>query len=212
MEVLSHRGFWKTNDEKNTPAAFTRSFTLGFGTETDVRDWDGELVISHDPPTGMPLSFSRFCELYSRDGGGLPLALNIKSDGLASVLRAALETHALHHAFVFDMSVPDTLGYLRAGIPFYTRLSEYEPTPALLESAAGVWVDCFESEWISRENLAALLASGKRVCLVSPELHHRDHLPFWNRLAVWLDIFKQSERDRLMLCTDFPTDARECFR
>ena len=39
MMILSHRGYWK---EKNLPIAFERSFSLGFGTETDYK---GELVI-----------------------------------------------------------------------------------------------------------------------------------------------------------------------
>ena len=48
MEILSHRGYWKNEGEKNTKIAFERSFQLGFGTETDIRDYKGELVISHD--------------------------------------------------------------------------------------------------------------------------------------------------------------------
>ena len=46
MIILSHRGFWKTKDEKNTITSFKRSFDCGFGTETDLRDHDGEIVIS----------------------------------------------------------------------------------------------------------------------------------------------------------------------
>lgn len=38
MKIISHRGFWHNPSEKNTEMAFCRSFELGFGTETDVRD------------------------------------------------------------------------------------------------------------------------------------------------------------------------------
>ena len=38
MQVISHRGYWKAASEKNTQTAFKRSFSLGYGTETDVRD------------------------------------------------------------------------------------------------------------------------------------------------------------------------------
>ena len=58
MIVLSHRGYWKTAVEKNTPTAFKRSFELGFGTETDVRDRNGELVISHDMPNGSEITLA----------------------------------------------------------------------------------------------------------------------------------------------------------
>ena len=50
MKILSHRGFWREVAEKNKLVAFDYSFSLGFGTETDVRDFGGELVISHDIP------------------------------------------------------------------------------------------------------------------------------------------------------------------
>ncbi|MEL6681407.1 MAG: hypothetical protein AAFQ09_02035, partial [Pseudomonadota bacterium] len=50
MIVISHRGYWKTAEEKNTKTAFERSFSLGYGTETDFRDLDRQLVIAHDPP------------------------------------------------------------------------------------------------------------------------------------------------------------------
>jgi glycerophosphoryl diester phosphodiesterase len=45
MKIMSHRGYWRGEDEKNTTTAFSRSFDLGFGTETDVRDALGQLVI-----------------------------------------------------------------------------------------------------------------------------------------------------------------------
>ena len=48
MIILSHRGYWKDVNEKNQQVSFERSFSLGFGTETDIRDYKGELVISHD--------------------------------------------------------------------------------------------------------------------------------------------------------------------
>jgi len=41
MLVISHRGYWKELAEKNRPIAFERSFALGFGTETDIRDYKG---------------------------------------------------------------------------------------------------------------------------------------------------------------------------
>ncbi|GBQ86613.1 hypothetical protein AA14337_3370 [Acetobacter malorum DSM 14337] len=53
MQILSHRGFWHTPEEKNSRAAIKRSFKEGFGLETDVRDLlfegDSQIVVSHDP-------------------------------------------------------------------------------------------------------------------------------------------------------------------
>ena len=48
MKILAHRGAWNTSDEKNTVLAIKRAFCHGWGIETDVRDYCGKLVISHD--------------------------------------------------------------------------------------------------------------------------------------------------------------------
>ena len=50
IQIISHRGFWKNDEEKNTLEAFQKSFSNGFGIETDIRDLDGRIVISHDVP------------------------------------------------------------------------------------------------------------------------------------------------------------------
>ena len=50
MQIISHRGFWKSKNEQNTIISFQRSFENGFGIETDIRDLNGKLVISHDIP------------------------------------------------------------------------------------------------------------------------------------------------------------------
>jgi len=205
MIVLSHRGYWKTADEKNTEIAFRRSFDLGFGTETDVRDRLGALVISHDPPTADSMSFDDFLEIVGdRD---LPLALNIKADGLAAKVAAAMAKTKLTKWFVFDMSIPDTIQQLKAGNPVFSRASEHEAAPAFADEAAGIWLDAFNGEWWSPEMISTWTNSGKTVCIVSPDLHKRDPLPLWRILQTCS--FPQS--DRVLLCTDRPEEARGLF-
>jgi hypothetical protein len=207
MIILSHRGYWRTPAEKNTTPAFARSFQLGFGTETDLRDLAGRLVISHDPPAlGVPGAEVLF-ELHRATDAPLPLALNVKADGLQGMIKAMLERFAPPDAFVFDMSIPDTRGYLKAGIPVFTRQSEHEREPAFYAQAAGVWMDGFQEDWMSEADIARHLQRGKRVCIVSPELHGRDHHPFWDRLAQ----LTLAADPRLLLCTDRPEDARSLF-
>lgn len=205
MIVLSHRGYWKAPGEKNAEVAFRRSFDLGFGTETDVRDRAGELVVSHDPPTGGEMSFEAFLDLLGdRD---LPLALNIKADGLATAVRAAMSKRPLTKWFVFDMSVPDTLHQLAAGNPVFARQSEYEPAPALVDRAAGVWLDGFTGEWWTPETVAGWTRQGKAVCVVSPELHGREYRPAWETLHR----ASIPHPGRVLLCTDRPEEAADCF-
>ncbi len=203
MKILSHRGYWKESSEKNTDIAFRRSFSLGFGTETDVRDLQGALVISHDMPCGDEHSLSD-CLGYLGDRD-LPLALNIKADGLADVLAATMRRHEIKDWFVFDMSIPDTRAYLEIGAPVFVRLSEVEQVPVWLDRASGIWLDAFEGEWYDATLIENLIAQGKRVCVVSPELHRRPHLHCWSLLS------PLRHHEGLMLCTDFPELARAYF-
>ena len=204
MQVMSHRGYWKLPEEKNTIAAFKRSFELGFGTETDVRDLDGELVISHDPPRRGAMPLRAFFDALG--GCNLPLAINIKSDGLASALKAMINECGISNYFVFDMSVPDMRSYRDLGIPYLTRISEVEPTPTYSEDAAGVWLDAFNQTWYDETLLERLLNSHQILCVVSPELHRRPHLDTWNLLRHF------RHRQNLMLCTDLPEEAQIFFK
>ena len=50
MKIIAHRGFWKKPEKQNTLGAFYAAIKKGFGIETDVRDYKGKLVISHNVP------------------------------------------------------------------------------------------------------------------------------------------------------------------
>lgn len=208
MRILSHRGFWLEPSEKNLPEAFVRSFGDGFGTETDLRDLDGTLVISHDPPRAGAMTAERMFELHRAADPALPLALNVKADGLQPLLQPLLARFAPAEAFVFDMSIPDMLQWLKTDVPVYTRHSDVEPEPLLAERCAGIWLDGFRSDWWDAGTLERHLSAGRRVCIVSPDLHRRDHRPAWERLAAAGAL---TATDDLMLCTDFPQDAKEFF-
>ncbi len=208
MKILSHRGYWKTSEEKNTTLAFERSFSLGFGTETDVRDLAGDLVISHDMPRAGVLSASELFEIHTRKGPSLELALNIKSDGLQIPLLSLLKKFDVQNYFLFDMAIPDALTCLRHGLKCFTRQSEYERDPVFYPQAEGVWIDGFHSEWWDETLIQRHLNMGKKVCIVSPDLHRRPHLPCWDNLAGW----SICSHPALMLCTDLPEDAAELFQ
>jgi hypothetical protein len=200
VEILSHRGYWREPAEKNSRRAFARTVQTGFGTETDVRDLAGRLVVSHDPPAGEEMGWDELLAAF--EGSGLPLAVNIKADGLAPLLKRAFAGWGAPW-FAFDMSGPETVRYAREGLPFYTRHSDVEPHPILYAEAAGVWLDSFtDDQWIRAEVILNHLEAGKQVCLVSSELHGREPGPLWGRLQGLKDVAG------LMLCTDRPEDAK----
>ncbi|MDC4226495.1 MAG: hypothetical protein MPW15_20170 [Candidatus Manganitrophus sp.] len=133
--------------------------------------------------------------------------MNVKADGLHERLDQMLQAHGVDNYFVFDMALPDTFGYLKKRMPFAVRLSEYEDGKHLLKYTNTVWLDAFEREWYSIADISALLNSGKRVCVVSPELHRRSHVQLWERLAsVPAGLAKN-----LYMCTDLFEQAQEAF-
>lgn len=203
--IIAHRGLWTTSEEQNSQKAFERSFASGFGIETDLRDDRGRLVISHDPPSGRELTLDTVLTMYRDHGCPGPLALNIKADGLHQMLAASIESHPVSDWFAFDMSVPDSVVFARHGMRFFARQSEYEPMPALYEESAGVWVDSFEQEWFDDATLRAHLDAGKRVCVVSPELHDRDAESAWSIWANWPSFASPD----VIVCTDFPEELND---
>lgn len=204
MNIISHRGFWREPSEKNTIAAFRRTVADGYGTETDVRDLAGRLVVSHDPPTGGEILWSDLLDIFA--GSGLLLAVNIKADGLSAMVATAFEGRGIPW-FAFDMSVPEMIRFRRAGLRYYTRHSDVEPSPNLYDNAAGVWLDAFDDgAWFGESDIRAHLDAGKEVCVVSPELHGRDHA------AVWALLKHGGAHPALTLCTDIPDQAREYFK
>ncbi|MEY8826980.1 hypothetical protein AB9K34_00885 [Sedimentitalea sp. XS_ASV28] len=172
-----------------------------------MRDLDGRLVVSHDPPCGDVLGVDAVFSRVAAHDAGLPMALNIKSDGLQGLVSSAVARHGLTGCFVFDMAVPDAVQWLKAetGIAVFTRHSDVEAVPAFYDEAAGVWLDAFRSDWWDMDVVAAHLEAGKRVAIVSPELHGRDHRAVWTMLRE----SAVCRRDDVILCTDIPETAKE---
>lgn len=211
MQIISHRGYWKVSDEKNKINAFERSFKLGFGTETDIRDFNGELVISHDIPKSSPeelIYVDDFFKLYKSIGNNLPLALNIKSDGLQEMLKNLIIKYDISNYFVFDMSIPDTLGYMKRDIKYFSRQSDFEIIPSLYKECRGVWLDEFVNHWITPEIIEEHFKKNKFVCIVSPELHGRNNIQEW---ANYKNFITNQFSENLILCTDNPEDAKKYF-
>jgi hypothetical protein len=215
MEVLAHRGWWLQAGEKNSKAAFERALAAGYGIETDVRDCDGELVISHDMPrrtsAHRPMTLAEFLDMYAGYPGRPTLAINIKADGLQEPVQAALSAHAVSSYFVFDMSVPDTLGWLRRGMPVFTRRSEFEPGSMLDARAQGFWLDAFEAPHVRAGDVVATVKSGRRAAVVSPELHGKPHDKAWAEWREVLGALTAGERGNVLLCTDLPGEAANYF-
>jgi glycerophosphoryl diester phosphodiesterase len=197
---------WANPVEKNSFSALAQAINNDLGIETDVRDCDGVLVISHDPPSkDKVIGLDDLFSYYANSEFSPCLALNIKSDGLQDQLLKKIKEYGIENYFVFDMSVPDTLSYIKREMPFAARISEYEQEGKLLEMAQFVWLDGFGYEWYSIEFINQILARGKKIAIVSPELHGRPHSKFWSLLR------PLAGNENLYLCTDFIKEAMEFF-
>lgn len=205
MQILSHRGYWQNIQERNTKKAFERSFDSGFGTETDLRDICGKIVISHDMPNGKEISFEELLEIMQ--GRNLPLALNIKADGQIDEILRLLAKYNHTNYFTFDMSIPDMVYQLKKGAKVFTGLSDILKEPVLLDKACGVWLDAFNSDWYKQDIIDDLLIKNKSICIVSSDLHGRDTFEQWQMLKLYENI----KAEKLFLCTDKPSEALKFF-
>jgi len=206
MDIISHRGLWNNVDEKNTDIAFHNSFKNQFGTETDLRDYNGNLVISHDMADSNSITVEDFFNIYNQYPNK-PLALNIKSDGLSNNLSVLLKKHKIENYFVFDMSIPDTISYYKNGLKFFIRQSEYETNLPFYDECNGIWLDSFNSIWYDESNILFHIANNKKVCIVSSDLHKRDNYILW-KMLLEKDLYKLNA---LVLCTDLPIEAKKYF-
>jgi glycerophosphoryl diester phosphodiesterase len=208
LQLLAHRGFWNSTVKANSWHSFEQAFTNGYGIETDFRDLNGSLVVSHDPPAGQDVinadAFFKLAGQYPQQW----LALNIKADGLQDMIKGYIEQYQLSNYFVFDASVPDLYRYKLMDIQYFTRISDIEPDANLLDEAKGVWLDAFITEWYNADVITGLLDAGKKVAIVSPELHKRSYQKLWEQLKA---ITTHPKYNQLLLCTDFPDEAKKYF-
>ncbi|MEB2817350.1 hypothetical protein Q9Q47_05550 [Campylobacter upsaliensis] len=211
MEILAHRGFWREKKEQNSLASLAKAFEMGFGIETDLRDGGGggNLLLSHDIPTSLSEKAGEFFQFYHAHSFHFPLALNIKADGLQKHLLEFIKRYEIKNYFVFDMSVPDALLYLKDGFKVFTRQSEYEKEPSFYEDACGVWLDEFHMHYIDEKLILEHLENGKQIAIVSPDLHKRSYEKEWEEYKKI--ITKHKLYGKIMLCTDKVLEAKEFF-
>lgn len=208
MKILAHRGIWYTEQEKNTLTAMERAFSSGYGIETDIRDLNQKIVISHNPADESCPSLDELLSIWEKYDNRPLLALNIKADGLYLYLDEIFKRHRLaaKDYFLFDSSVPEQYVYLKRGYNIFTRSSEFEEKISFWENSTGIWLDQFTECGHIARILPELLDSGKMVSVVSPELHKRDNSEIWKLL------YRHKDRDNLLLCTDIPEKAEEYFK
>lgn len=207
VNILAHRGMWTIKAEQNTIISLLLAIRRGFGIETDIRDNNSKIVISHDLPKGNESTLEEFLDKIQKKTihCNQKIALNIKADGLETELIKLLsEYNVFDKCFVFDMSFPTMLSFSKhSELKIATRISEFESLPVLLERSEYIWVDSFEGDFSDFKKLFEISVD-RNIVFVSPELHKRDYNNFWQTL--------KNNNKQLYLCTDFPQVAQNYFR
>ena len=208
MRILAHRGYWNRQIIPNSQKAIFKALEIGYGFESDIRDFEGRLVISHNIADKNSCNAELVFKELARYKNNYCFAINIKADGLKWLVKEYTEKYNITNYFLFDMSVPQMVEFDEMGLRFFSRQSEYEMEPILYEKAAGVWIDSFhDMSWITEDLLLRHIQNNKEVCIVSPDLHNRnDFIEFWEKLKKFKIDF-----GKIMLCTDYPDKAKEFF-
>lgn len=145
-----------------------RAVPLERGVEVDVRDYDGDLRLVHDPF----LSGERLEDFLVEYRHAL-LILNVKCDGLETRLLELVAKFSVNDFFFLDVANPTLVSLTRRGVrQVAVRYSEFEPIEFALSFAGKVewvWIDCFTRLPLDHDVYERLRPHFK-LCLVSPEL------------------------------------------
>lgn len=165
MIVISHR--------VNTIAELKR-IPSEFGVEVDLRDYDGQIVVQHDPLKGGE-NFKEYLRHYHHRF----IILNVKCEGIEDEVLHLVADRGIADFFLLDLSFPALFKLIRKGEKrIAVRFSEIEPIEACLALAGLVewaWIDCFTDFPVMGEYRDQFL-SKFRTCLVSPEMQGRPPL------------------------------------
>lgn len=163
MNLIAHR--------INTVEALRR-LPSQYGVEVDLRDWENEIVLSHDP-FERGENFEHYLQQYHHG----TLILNIKSERIEPRVITLLEKYHISDYFFLDSSIP--MMYLLSeqhNTNLAVRFSEIEPIElalAMKDRAQWVWVDSFAYFALQPAQYDLLKQNHFKLCLVSPDLQAR---------------------------------------
>lgn len=211
MLILAHRAnIDGPNAGENSLGAIAACLQRGFGLELDIRQMGDGFYFSHDPAQAVPdaREGKQILELLSRSNCP-EIAVNLKELGYERELVEELAAfRLLDRSFIFDMELIEPnrgetaaiIRAIRSDVRLACRVSDRgEPLEhALADPATLVWLDEFDSLWVTRNDVDRLLSAGKRIYAVSPELHAFSHA---SRDQRWSDFTTWGVHG---ICTDYP--------
>lgn len=222
IEILAHRANidGTQRDRENSLSACERALKAGYGLEIDLRrSAEGAFYLSHDPAAvsvdNQLSAFARLFRMYPE----CTIAVNVKELGYEEDLILMQHDGVFgNRSYYFDFELlesPITVQTQRrmrllsggATVRLAARLSDRgESLERCLSMPAEIaWADEFDGNWLQASDIERLRDAGRRVYVVSPELHGRDNAARYQR---WAD-FKTWNVDGL--CTDYAREASTFF-
>jgi len=144
-----------------------------YGVEVDIRSAGQHLIMHHDPLVAGE-SFDEWLSAYQHG----TLILNVKEEGLETLLIGLMVEKGITDYFFLDQSFPFLVKWAKVGERRCSvRVSEFESVETALTLAGKVdwvWVDCFTHFPLPHIDAKRLKQAGFKLCLVSPELQGRN--------------------------------------
>ena len=144
-----------------------------YGVEIDLRDYENELIIEHDPFKSGE-KFEEYLKYYNHG----TLILNIKSERIEYKVQSLLKKYNIKDYFFLDSSFPMIYSLSKIGEDnIAIRFSEFEGLDTILNmqnKIKWVWIDCFSILPIDYEIYKSLKNGNYKLCLVSPDLQGQE--------------------------------------
>lgn len=164
------------------------------GVEIDIRDYDGEMRLTHNPFTSGEI-LEDFLKHYNHKF----IIFNVKCCGLESRILELAKKYNINDFFFLDVENPCLVNLSRNGMSkIAVRFSDFEDINFVLGFAGKVdwvWVDCFEKIPLDKATYEKLSKHFK-LCLVSPEMQKHPES--------WIDDFQKTGIPLDAVCTDLP--------
>lgn len=142
------------------------------GAEIDVRVWQDELVLAHEP-----FKIGEDIENYLKNYAHSTLIFNIKCEQIEYRILELVQKYQITDYFFLDSSIP-MMNKLadKYSDHLAVRFSEFEPIEQLRlfsSRAKWVWVDCFNRFILTQDHTVEMKKLGFKICLVCPSLQGR---------------------------------------
>lgn len=163
MEIIIHR----VNKIKNL-----ENIPKNFGVEIDLRDYNKELVVQHDPFKRGDV-FEKYLKKYKHG----TLIIDVKSERIEQEAIRLLKKNKIKKYFFLNSTYPMIIDLTKKNIrDIAIRISDYESFDNIQKfkkNCKWIWLEIFDNFNISKKQVIYLKNKSIKICLVSPELHNK---------------------------------------